>query len=208
MPEIPDSMDAQDRTAGDEDADYVIRCRRGDPDAFAVLVRRHQKRMLNIAYRMIGDYSEACDVVQEAFLSAWRGVGNFRDEARFSTWLCSIVLNHARSHLKLRSVRSGRGWVSFDDPATLEEGGQDPPSREESAVERLERRELEARVQKEIGSLDGEQREVLVLRDIQGYSYEEIGAMLRLPQGTVRSRLFRARNALKESLLRVWGDLR
>ena len=208
MPEIPDSMDAQDRTAGDEDADYVIRCRRGDPDAFAVLVRRHQKRMLNIAYRMIGDYSEACDVVQEAFLSAWRGVGNFRDEARFSTWLCSIVLNHARSHLKFRSVRSGRGGVSFDDPATLEEGGQDPPSREESAVERLERRELEARVQKEIGSLDGEQREVLVLRDIQGYSYEEIGAMLRLPQGTVRSRLFRARNALKESLLRVWGDLR
>jgi RNA polymerase sigma-70 factor, ECF subfamily len=208
LPEIPDSMDAQDRTAGDEDADYVIRCRRGDPDAFAVLVRRHQKRMLNIAYRMIGDYSEACDVVQEAFLSAWRGVGNFRDEARFSTWLCSIVLNHARSHMKLRAVRSGRGGVSFDDPATLEEGGQDPPSREESAVERLERRELEARVQKEIGSLDGEQREVLVLRDIQGYSYEEIGAMLRLPQGTVRSRLFRARNALKESLLRVWGDLR
>jgi len=164
--------------------------------------------MLNIAYRMIGDYGEACDVVQEAFLSAWRGIGNFRGEARFSTWLCGIVLNHARSHLKIRSVRSGRGGASFDDPATAEEGSREPPSGEESAIERLERRELEARVQEGIGSLDGRQREVLVLRDIQGYSYEEIGAMLKLPQGTVRSRLFRARNALKESLLRVRGDLR
>jgi RNA polymerase sigma-70 factor, ECF subfamily len=208
LPEIPDSMDVRDRTAGDEDADFVVRCRRGDPDAFAVLVRRHQKRMLNIAYRMIGDYSEACDVVQEAFLSAWRGFGKFRGEARFSTWLCSIVLNHARNHLKAGAARAGRGGVSFDDPATSDAGGPDPPSNEESAVERLERRELEARVQAGIGSLDGAQREVLVLRDIQGYSYEEIGAMLRLPQGTVRSRLFRARSALKESLLRVGGDLR
>ena len=106
-----------------------------------------------------------------------------------------------------RSVPGGRGRRSTI-PRRSEEGGQDPPSREESAVERLERRELEARVQEGIGSLDGEQREVLVLRDIQGYSYEEIGAMLKLPQGTVRSRLFRARNALKESLLKVWGDLR
>ena len=200
MPEIPDPEDAHCRTAGDEDAVFVARCRRKDPDAFAVLVGRHQKRMLNIAYRMIGDYGEACDVVQEAFLSAWRGIGNFRGEARFSTWLCGIVLNQARNHLKQRSVRSGRTGASFDDP--------DPPSREESAVERLERREMEARVQEGIGSLDGEQREVLVLRDIQGYSYEEIGAMLKLPQGTVRSRLFRARNALKENLLGVWGDLR
>jgi RNA polymerase sigma-70 factor (ECF subfamily) len=208
LPEIPDPVDAQYRTAGDEDAVFVARCRRGDPDAFAVLVRRHQKRMLNIAYRMIGDYSEACDVVQEAFLSAWRGVGNFRGEARFSTWLCGIVLNHGRNHLRLKSVRSGRWGVSFDDPATAEEGGQIPSSLEESAIERLERRELEARVQEGIDSLDGEQREVLVLRDIQGYSYEEIGAMLKLPQGTVRSRLFRARSALKENLLRVWGDLR
>jgi len=156
--------------------------------------------MLNIAYRMIGDYGEACDVVQEAFLSAWRGIGNFRGEARFSTWLCGIVLNHARNHLKQRSIRSGRTGAPLDD--------SDPPSGEESAVERLERRELEARVQEGIGSLDGEQREVLVLRDIQGYSYEEIGVMLKLPQGTVRSRLFRARNALKENLLGVWGDLR
>jgi len=206
--EIPDPEDAHCRTAGDEDAVFVARCRRKDPDAFAVLVGRHQKRMLNIAYRMIGDYGEACDVVQEAFLSAWRGIGNFRGEARFSTWLCGIVLNQARNHLRHRSAHSGREGASFDDPARSEEGSQDPPSHEESAVERLERRELEARVQEGIGSLENGQREVLVLRDIQGYSYEEIGVMLELPEGTVRSRLFRARNALKESLLKVWGDVR
>jgi RNA polymerase sigma-70 factor (ECF subfamily) len=164
--------------------------------------------MLNIAYRMISDYGEACDVVQEAFLSAWQGIGDFRGEARFSTWLCGIVLNQARNHLRQRSVHSGREGASFDDPARSEEGSQDPPSHEESAVERLERRELEARVQEGIGSLESGQREVLVLRDIQGYSYEEIGVMLKLPEGTVRSRLFRARTALKESLLKVWGDLR
>jgi RNA polymerase sigma-70 factor, ECF subfamily len=208
LPEIPDPEDAQYRTTGDEDAVFVARCRRGDTDAFAVLVGRHQKRMLNIAYRMIGDYGEACDVVQEAFLSSWRGIGNFRGEARFSTWLCGIVLNHARNHLRRRSVHSGREGASFDDPATSEEGSQDPLSHEESTVERLERRELEARVQEGIGSLESGQREVLVLRDIQGYSYEEIGVMLKLPEGTVRSRLFRARNALKENLLKVWGDLR
>jgi RNA polymerase sigma-70 factor, ECF subfamily len=208
LPEIADPEDARCRTAGNEDAVFVARCRRGDPDAFGVLVGRHQKRMLNIAYRMIGDYGEACDVVQEAFLSAWRGIGGFRGEARFSTWLCGIVLNQARNHLRQRSAHSGREGASFDDPATSEAGSQDPPSREESAVERLERRELEARVQEGIGSLESGQREVLVLRDIQGYSYEEIGVMLKLPEGTVRSRLFRARNALKESLLKVWGDLR
>jgi RNA polymerase sigma-70 factor, ECF subfamily len=208
LPEIPDPGSAQYQTAGDEDAVFVDRCRQGDSDAFAVLVGRHQKRMLNIAYRMIGDYGEACDVVQEAFLSSWRGIGDFRGEARFSTWLCGIVLNHARNHLRQRSVHSGREGASFDDPTTAGEGSQDPPSDGESAVERIERRELEARVQEEIGSLESEQREVLVLRDIQGYSYEEIGVMLKLPPGTVRSRLFRARNALKERLLRVWGDLR
>ncbi len=106
----------------DDDAGFVARCRQGDTEAFAHLVRRHQKKMLNIAYRMIGDYDEACDVVQEAFLSAFRAIGKFRGDARFSTWLCGIVLNHSRSHMKQRAARSRREGASLDDPLKLENG--------------------------------------------------------------------------------------
>ena len=224
MPENPDPVGAQNRRRGhvpearrdrnvspeDDDAGFVARCQRGETEAFSVLVRRHQKKMLNIAYRMIGDYDEACDVVQEAFLSAYRAIGKFRGDARFSTWLCGIVLNHSRSHMKRKTARSRHEAGSLDDPVKSEGGSflNEPRSQEESVVERLEKRERDAKVQECIGSLDGEQREVLVLRDIQGFSYEEIGVMLKLPEGTVKSRLFRARNALKDRLLRVLGDLR
>ena len=210
LPEIPDPVDAQNRIIEDDDAGFVTRCRQGDTEAFAQLVRRHQKKMLNMAFRMIGDYDEACDVVQEAFLSAFRAIGKFREEARFSTWLCSIVLNQSRSHLKQRAARSDREGMSLDDPIKSGNGTSSIEhfSQDVSVIERIEKRELEAKVQRCIGSLDSEQREVLVLRDIQGFSYEEISLSLKLPQGTVRSRLFRARNALKDSLLRVLGDLR
>ena len=210
LPDNPDPVDAQNRTIADDDAGFVARCRRGETEAFAVLVRRHQKKMLNVAFRMIGDYDEACDVVQEAFLSAYRAIGKFRGDARFSTWLCGIVLNHSRSHMRRKAARSRREAGSLDDPVKSKDGSflNEPRSQEESIVERLEKRERDEKVQDCIGFLDGEQREVLVLRDIQGFSYEEIGVLLKLPEGTVKSRLFRARNALKDGLFRVLGDLR
>jgi len=209
LPERPEPVDAQSRTIGDDDAGFVARCQRGETDAFAFLVRRHQKKMLNIAYRMIGDYDEACDVVQEAFLSAWRAIGKFRGDARFSTWLCGIVLNHARSRLAQQAARSRGEGPSLDDPATSAEDRflNETCCREASVIEQIEKRERDAKVQECINALEGEQREVLVLRDIQGFSYEEIGAMLKLPAGTVKSRLFRARTVLKDGLLKVFGDL-
>jgi RNA polymerase sigma-70 factor, ECF subfamily len=210
LPETHIPGDAQNRAVGDDDAGFVARCRRGDTEAFAVLVRRHQKKMLNITYRMIGDYDDACDIVQEAFLAAFRAIGKFRGDARFSTWLCGIVLNHAKTHMAQKTKRVRREGVSLDDPMKPEGGhllnGLCSP--EESVVERIEKRERDSKVQECMGSLEGEQREVLVLRDIQGFSYEEIGVILKLPEGTVKSRLFRARNALKDSLLRVFGDLK
>ena len=210
MPEIVDSVNVSNGALVDDDADWVARCRRGDTDAFAVLVRRHQKKMLNVAYRMIGDYEEACDVVQEAFLSGWRAIGTFRGDARFSTWLCSIVLNHAKSHLTRRATRFRHEETSLDDSLEAKKGNflNEPRSGEESVMDRLEKKERDVKIQECLGALDGEQREVLVLRDIQGFSYEEIGAMLKLPGGTVKSRLFRARTALKDSLRRVWEDLK
>jgi RNA polymerase sigma-70 factor, ECF subfamily len=209
LPANPDPVDAQNRTTDDDDAGFVARCRRGDAEAFAVLVRRHQKKMLNMAFRMIGDYEEACDAVQEAFLSAYRAIGTFRGDARFSTWLCGIVLNQSRSHLAKKAARSRRETGLLDDPRGSGNGSiHEPRSREMSVVEQFEKHELQTKVQECIGRLEGEQREVLVLRDIQGFSYEEIGMMLKVPEGTVKSRLFRARGALKDALSGVLGDLK
>ncbi|NPU84511.1 MAG: sigma-70 family RNA polymerase sigma factor [Syntrophaceae bacterium] len=198
------------RPVDDPDAQAVARCQDGHVDAFEALVERHQKRMLNLAYRMLGDYDEACDVVQEAFLSAWRGLPKFRREARFSTWLHEIVLNVTRNRMKQIQAR-------FRHEAPAPEGfpsedGNCLPCRAVSPLENpsemLERKEREEKVQECIGTLEGEYREVLVLRDIQGFSYEEIGDMLKVPGGTVRSRLFRARSAMKDCLSRLLGERR
>jgi len=209
LPDMSDPVDAQSRNIADDDAGSVARCQRGDAEAFTILVRRHQKRMLNIAYRLIGDYDEACDVVQESFLSAWRAIGKFRGDARFSTWLTGIVLNRARTHLAQRASRPGSEGVSIDDPVMQVNQIPCPGlcAMNESTLQKIERQEIDARVQHCISRLDNQQREVLVLRDIQGFSYDEIGTMLKMPDGTIKSRLFRARNALKNCLRPLFGDL-
>ena len=192
-----------------DDAKYVELCRQGNTGAFEVLVERHQKRMLNIAFRMTGDYDEACDVVQESFLSAFKAIKGFRGDALFSTWLCGIVMNHARNRLKQVKSRSRFESASVEDMEQMKEGcrAEGACTDGESAIDRLEREELEAGVQKCISALDGEQREVLVLRDIQGFTYDEIRDTLHIPDGTVKSRLFRARDTLKDRLKDVFGEL-
>jgi RNA polymerase sigma-70 factor (ECF subfamily) len=193
----------------DEDSQFVALCQGGEPAAFEVLVRRHQKRMFNIAYRMTGDYEDAGDVVQEAFLSAYRTIKQFRGEAKFSTWLYGIVVNHARNRIRQAGSRAYHEPVSLDDPPARAEGTPafDPPSREIPAVDVLVRKETQEKVQGCINGLEKEHGEIIILRDIQGFSYEEITQMLGIPDGTVKSRLSRARNALKDSLKKVFGDL-
>jgi RNA polymerase sigma-70 factor, ECF subfamily len=198
------------RTPGaDEDFEAVAKCRKGDVDSYEILVEKYQKRMLNIAYRMIGDYEEACEVVQDAFLSAYRSINKFRGDARFSTWLYAIVMNLSRNRIKQIKVRGTREVYSIDNPSSTEEGSlsPDPPDQGPSVLEKLEQKELEARVQGCINSLESDYRETLVLRDIQGFSYDEISDILKVPDGTVKSRLFRARDALKDCLKKVLGDL-
>jgi RNA polymerase sigma-70 factor (ECF subfamily) len=194
----------------DEDREFVLRCQKGDVEAFSTLVERHQKKMLNVAYRMTGDYEDACDCVQEAFLAAYRGIGKFRREARFSSWLYGIVVNHTRNRLRqVKSRRCHEGTIagnSTGGEASWGDSEATPPR--ESVADQWERKELEARVQACIGGLDEDFREVLVLKDIQDLSYEEIRDALHIPTGTVKSRLFRARLALKDRLLKVLGDFR
>ena len=130
------------RMTDDEDARVVLLCQKGDTDAFEFLVERHQKRMLNVAYRMLGDYDEACDVVQEAFLAAFRAIRSFRREAAFSTWLYGIVVNHARNRIKQAQGRSRRETRSIDDPLEFKEGSlqREVPDCGESVVEQLEKK--------------------------------------------------------------------
>jgi RNA polymerase sigma-70 factor, ECF subfamily len=193
----------------DDDLEYVKACRRGETEAFSVLVGRHSKKMLNIAYRMLGDYDDACDVTQEAFLAAFRASGKFKEASRFSTWLCRIVINYTKNRLKQRQSLSRHEGASLDEEA---EGQGDCAACLAAADgghpgDLLERRELEAQVQKCIGALVEDYREVLVMRDIQGFSYEEIQDVLRIPDGTVKSRLSRARLAMKDCLKKIMGDL-
>jgi len=204
-------MDEKDRLQMDDDSEFVSRCQRGDIDAFEVLVKRHQKKMLNIVYRITGNYDDACEVVQEAFLSAYRAINKFRGDAKFSTWLTGITVNHAKNRLRQTQSRSYHEVVSIDDPVETESGqlAYDPPAQEASAIERLEQKEVQEKVQECIGGLDKDQRDVLVLRDIEEFSYDEIGLILKIPDGTIKSRLFRARDALKNCLKmkKVIGDL-
>ncbi len=193
----------------DEDRQLVSACQAGDDDAFERLVRKYQKRMLNIAFRMIGDYDDACETVQETFLAAYRSIRRFRKEAAFSTWLYAICVNHARNRLKQTRSRGRFEAQSLDDPVETEDGsfGREMASDHPTALEEIERKELQQKVQECMNRLDDEYREVLVLRDIQGFSYDEIRDILGIPDGTVKSRLFRARDALKAHLLKVFGDL-
>lgn len=201
---MSNKADREKKAVHDEDHQIVLSCREGDDEAFGVLVERHQKKAFNMALRMTGDYDEACEIVQEAFLAAFRAIRKFRGDAKFSTWLYGIVVNVTRTRLKQAAQRRQK-TVSIDDPS---DGPGDHLAGEgASALEGLEKKEVQAKVQYCINTLDEEHREVLVLRDIQGFSYDEIADILNAPEGTIKSRLFRARDAMKNCLKKNLGEV-
>lgn len=202
-------MKGNEQTTKDEDYEFVSLFKKGNIDAFEVLVRKYQKKMLNIAYRIIGDYDEACETVQDAFVSAYKGIKNFEGKSMFSTWFYTIVINLSKNRLKQLKAKSYHEEFSINDPVLTNDGEikTEPASSEPSILERLEKKEIQRKVQGCIDSLDNEFKEVLILRDIQGFSYNEINDMLKIAEGTVKSRLFRAREILKECLKKVIGDL-
>ena len=193
----------------DEDLRYVILCQKGDAEAFGVLVERHQKKMFNIAFRMLGDYDEACDVTQEAFLAAYKSIKKFKAEAKYSTWLYRIVVNYCKNRLKqLRgSTRYENFSLNDSGEAKTDELRNQLPANDANPGIEMEKRERDARVQQCITSLAEEYKEIVILRDIQGLTYEEIRDILQIPDGTVKSRLSRARSALKDCLTKFIGDL-
>jgi RNA polymerase sigma-70 factor (ECF subfamily) len=193
----------------DPDAALVASSQQGDLSSFELLVSRHQKRMLNISYRLTGSYEDACEVVQDAFVSAYRNLRGFRQEAMFSTWLTAITVNLAKNRLKRIQARRMREPASLDEPIRAADGEllPDPPSREPSVLDRMVQQDLRTKVRDCILGLEPVFREVIVLRDMHDLAYEEIGAALRLAVGTVKSRLSRARESVKECLKKALGSL-
>jgi RNA polymerase sigma-70 factor (ECF subfamily) len=193
----------------DDDATLVTLCKKGDMDAFETLVRKHQKKVFNIAYRMVGHYEEASDITQEAFIAVYKGINKFQEKAKFSTWLYTITINTSKNRLRQLKSRRAREQASINDPIRTGNGEItiEPRSNEPTILERLETKEVQEKVQECIDSLEEEFKEVIVLRDIQGLTYGEISEVLNVPEGTVKSRLFRGRESLKERLKRVLGEL-
>jgi RNA polymerase sigma-70 factor (ECF subfamily) len=176
------------------DAECVKRVQRGDVDSFEVLVRRHQKATFNLVYRLLGDYDEAAEVAQEVFLSAFKSIQQFRGEANFSTWLYRIAFNHASTRRKSLHLAQQR-HVPLDGTELIGDGDAfaDP---EKTAQDR----ETQQSVQRALNSLPKDDATIIILRDLQDAPYEEVAQMLEIPVGTVKSRLHRARRALKELL--------
>ena len=184
----------------DQNADQVLveRVQQGDKRAFDLLVRKYQQRIVHLVTRYLHDPVEAQDVAQEAFIKAYRALPAFRGDSAFYTWLYRIAINTAKNHL----VAQGRRPPTDDiDAQDAEQFSGDTGLKEYATPERLALRdEIEATIGAAIEALPEELRTAITLREFDGLSYEEIAAAMECPIGTVRSRIFRAREAIEAKL--------
>ncbi|ODN42234.1 RNA polymerase sigma factor RpoE [Piscirickettsia litoralis] len=177
------------------DQDLVREVKGGQDWAFDLLVRRYEQRIGKLIGRYISDPHEVLDISQEAFLKAYRALGEFRGESAFYTWLYRIAVNTAKNHLVAQSRRPPAQDIDSYD---AEQYGR---LREFSTPEHLAMRdEIEARIIYAVEALPEELRQAILLREIEGYSYEEIAKIMSCPVGTVRSRIFRARESIDQHI--------
>ncbi len=190
----------------DADAGDVARAAAGDEAAFEALVRRHERALFNLAMRLLGDRDDALDAVQDAFLRAYRSLPRFRGEASFRTWITGIAINVCRSRLVSAVTHQRRQTRSLvqRDPLRDEElvlpiadPAPDPEARAHGG-------ELRAALEQALAAISAEHREVLLLREMHGMEYQELAAVLGCALGTVKSRVARARAALRHELEGVW----
>jgi RNA polymerase sigma-70 factor (ECF subfamily) len=182
------------------DADLIRRAQGGDGDAYGKLVVKYQDLVYNAVYRMVNREDQAADIAQEAFVKGWRALSSFEGRAQFGTWIYRIAINACisdRRGLKRRKATSLNSAMGSGDDG---EGGMDVADDAPEPVEQLVDNEKVKLVQEAIGELEHEFRTMIVLRDMEGRPYEEIAEVLEVPVGTVRSRLHRARQALKDKL--------
>lgn len=193
MAEVVDTQQGQDL-----DQELVRRVQRGDSAAFDLLVRKYQHRIAALIGRYISDWSECQDVAQDTFIRAYRAIGNFRGDAQFYTWLHRIAVNTAKNHLVAHKRRPPTEDIDVGDAEQFDSGirlrDTDTPDRE------LARQQMEQVVMRAVDALPEELRTAITLREVEGLSYEEIAQRMDCPIGTVRSRIFRAREAIDAEL--------
>lgn len=179
-----------------KDLFLVERARKGDNRAFELLVRQYQGKVASVIAGFIRDPDKVPDLTQETFISAYRAMGNFRGDATFYTWLYRIAVNTAKNHL----VLSGKG-VPIND-VELEAADRSAPQLRdnETPERRVLRQEMMDRLQAAIGRLGPNMKDAILLRDVEGFSYEEIAERMGCPVGTVRSRIFRGRQSVVDQL--------
>lgn len=185
-------------SAQDTDQQLVKRVQKGDKRAFDLLVLKYQHKIFAIISRYIRDQSEVQDVAQEAFIKAYRALAKFRGDSAFYTWLYRIAINTAKNHLVARNRRPPSSDVEVDEAEfyTGSEALKDIETPESSML----RDQLQATVDKAITDLPEDLRTAVTLREMEGLSYEDIAAIMDCPVGTVRSRIFRAREAIDKAI--------
>lgn len=180
--------------------EIIEKCKNGDREAFNTLVEMYQQQVFNIAYGMLSDYEDASDASQEVFIKIYKSIASFKGQASFATWMYRICANVCNDMLRKRQRRGITLSIDADDE---DENSlyNELPSNELQPDEQLELNERQAAVRQAIDSLKDEYKEIIVYSDMNDMSYEEVSQVLKVPVGTVKSRLNRARNALRKKLL-------
>jgi RNA polymerase sigma-70 factor (ECF subfamily) len=197
--------------SSDRDAALIREIQAGDMAAFDQMVMRHKDKLFNTVYWFLGDYQEANDCAQEIFIKVFKGIKKFRFESAFSTWLYRIAINTCKNRLKSSAYRWKKRMVPLENPESSKEGNRsyEIQNGSPSPENKLEKKEKIMRIQKALNSLPQEQNRIIVLRDIQGLSYQEISDITGLNLGTVKSRLARARMDLRNKLnsTQIFADI-
>jgi RNA polymerase sigma-70 factor (ECF subfamily) len=195
-------QEKQESAVEPSDQHYILAFQAGDRRAFDRLVLRHQNKIFNLCFRLMGEYQEADDCAQQTFVKVYRSLKGFRFEAEFATWLYTIAVNTCRNRLASAEFKARRKMVALDpaEDTGRSVGLSDLADPSPSPLAQLQQKELSSLLQNAIDDLPEEARAVVVLRDMEGLSYEEIAQVTGYNLGTVKSKLARARKALKESL--------